>query len=185
MSLPGGKAVAEIRLYDFRELQLTIAYQQLHEPSKIQRKLSKIKKIILIQGANLTYLGKREPEIYGRTTPDELNTTLLDYAERRNFELEIFYTNVEGEAINQIYRCADQGFDGLVMNPAGFSYSGYALKDCIKGAGLPYVEIHISNVAKRNIHCVLSEVSVGVITGFGMYGYQLALDAMLQHLDGT
>ncbi len=83
MSLPGGKAVAEIRLYDFRELQLTIAYQQLHEPSKIQRKLSKIKKIILIQGANLTHLGKREPEIYGRTTPDELNTTLLDYAERR------------------------------------------------------------------------------------------------------
>jgi 3-dehydroquinate dehydratase-2 len=96
-------------------------------------------------------LGKREPEIYGRTTPDELNTTLLDYAKSRNFELEIFYTNLEGEAINQIYRCADQGFDGLVMNPAGFSYSGYALKDCIKGARLPYVEIHISNVAKRNI----------------------------------
>jgi 3-dehydroquinate dehydratase-2 len=185
MSLPGGKAVAEIRLYDFRELRLTIAYQQLHEPSKIQRKLSKIKKIILIQGANLTYLGKREPEIYGHTTPDELNTTLLDYAKGRNFELEIFYTNVEGEAINRIYGCADQGFDGLVMNPAGFSYSGYALKDCIKGAGLPYIEIHISNVAKRNIHCVLSEISVGVITGFGMYGYQLALDAMLQHLDGT
>jgi 3-dehydroquinate dehydratase-2 len=152
---------------------------------KIQRKLSKIKKIILIQGANLNYLGKREPEIYGHTTPDELNTTLLDYAKRRNSELEIFYTNVEGEAINRIYRCADQGFDGLVMNPAGFSYSGYALKDCIKGAGLPYVEIHISNVAKRNIHCVLSEVSVGVITGFGIYGYQLALDAMLQHLDAT
>ena len=185
MSVTGGKAGAEIRLYDFRELRLTIAYQQLHEPSKIQRKLSKIKKIILIQGANLNYLGKREPEIYGRTTPDELNTTLLDYAKRRNFELEIFYTNVEGEAINRIYRCADQGFDGLVMNPAGFSYSGYALKDCIKGAGLPYIEIHISNVAKRNIHCVLSEVSVGVITGFGIYGYQLALDAMLQHLDGT
>jgi 3-dehydroquinate dehydratase-2 len=89
---------------------------------------------------------------------------------------------VEGEAINRIYRCADQGFDGLVMNPAGFSYAGYALKDCIKGAGLPYVEIHISNVAKRNIHCVLSEISVGVITGFGIYGYQLALDAILHHL---
>ena len=99
--------------------------------------MSKIRKIILIQGANLTYLGKREPEIYGRTTPDELNSTLLDYAKRRNFELEIFYTNMEGEAINRIYRCADQGFDGLVMNPAGFSYSGYALRDCVKGAGLP------------------------------------------------
>jgi 3-dehydroquinate dehydratase-2 len=69
--------------------------------------------------------------------------------------------------------------------PSTSRISGYALKDCIKGAGLPYVEIHISNVAKRNIHCVLSEISVGAITGFGMYGYQLALDAMLQHLDGT
>ena len=92
---------------------------------------------------------------------------------------------MEGEAINRIYRCADQGFDGLVMNPTGFSYSGYALKDCVKGAGLPYVDIEISTVVKRNIHCVLSEVSVGVITGFGIYGHQLALDAMLQHRDGT
>jgi len=92
---------------------------------------------------------------YGRTTPDQLDTTLLDYAKRRDIELEIFYTNLEGEAINKIYRCADLGFDGLVMNPAGFSYSGYALKDCIKGAGLPYVEIHISNVAKRNIRSIV------------------------------
>jgi 3-dehydroquinate dehydratase II len=61
----------------------------------------------------------------------------LDYAKIRNFELEIFYTNLEGEAINQIYRCADEAFDGLVMNPAGFSYSGYALKDCIKGSRAP------------------------------------------------
>ena len=147
--------------------------------------MSETKKILLIQGANLTYLGKREPEIYGRTTPAELNATLLDYARKKGFELEIFYTNLEGEAIDRIYLCADRGFDGLVMNPAGFSYAGYALKDCVKGAGLPYVEIHISNIAKRNIHCVLSEISVGVITGFGMYGYQLALDAMLQHLEAA
>jgi 3-dehydroquinate dehydratase-2 len=83
--------------------------------------MSKIKKIILIQGANLTYLGKREPEIYGRTTPDELNTTLLDYAKRRNFELEIFYTNLEGEAINRIYLCADQGFRNAGFQGCGGS----------------------------------------------------------------
>jgi len=114
-----------------RGLPLTMTYQRISRTSKTHRKLSKLKKIILIQGANLNYLGKREPEIYGRTTPDELNTTLLDYARRRSFELEIFYTNLEGEAINRIYQCADQGFDGVVMNPAGFSYAGYALKDCI------------------------------------------------------
>lgn len=147
-------------------------------------KVSDQKKIILIQGANLTYLGKREPDIYGTTRPDELNATLLNYAQKSGLILEIFYTNVEGEAIDKIYQCADDGFDGIVMNPAGFSYAGYALKDCIKGAALPYVEVHISNIAKRNIHCVLSEVSVGLITGFGLFGYQLALDAMLHHLRG-
>ncbi|MGA7215576.1 MAG: type II 3-dehydroquinate dehydratase [Terrimicrobiaceae bacterium] len=146
--------------------------------------MSDQKKIILIQGANLTYLGKREPDIYGTTRPDELNATLLNYAQKSGLILEIFYTNVEGEAIDKIYQCADDGFDGIVMNPAGFSYAGYALKDCIKGAALPYVEVHISNIAKRNIHCVLSEVSVGLITGFGLFGYQLALDAMLHHLRG-
>src|SRR5262249_22533209 len=72
------------------------------------------------------------------------------------YQLEIFYTNIEGEAINRIYQAVDEGFDGLVMNPAGFTYAGFALKDCIKGAGLPYVEVHISSIAKRNIHCVVA-----------------------------
>jgi 3-dehydroquinate dehydratase-2 len=68
------------------------------------------------------------------------------------------------------------------MNPAGFTYAGFALKDCIKGAGLPYVEVHISNIAKRNIHCVLSDVAEGMITGFGIHSYILGLDAMLEIL---
>jgi 3-dehydroquinate dehydratase-2 len=139
-------------------------------------------KILLVQGANLTYLGKREPEIYGTTTPEELESMLMQHARKEGFELEIFYTNAEGEAINRIYEAADSGVDGLVMNPAGFTYAGYALKDCVKGSGLPYVEIHISNIAKRNIHCVLSDASVGILTGFGMHGYILALDAMVHIL---
>jgi 3-dehydroquinate dehydratase-2 len=107
---------------------------------------------------------------------------LLAHAADHDYELEIFYTSHEGAAIDRIYQAADEGVDGLVMNPAGFTYAGYALRDCIKGAGLPYVEIHISNIAARNIHCVLSDVSVGFITGFGMHGYILALDAMLEIL---
>lgn len=141
-----------------------------------------MKKILLVQGANLNYLGKREPEIYGTTTPEQLNERLYAHAKKQNCQLEIFYTNIEGEAIDKIYEAADNKFDGLVMNPAGFSYAGYALKDCVKGANLPYVEIHISSIAKRNIHCVLSEVAEGLITGFGMHGYILALDAMLEIL---
>jgi 3-dehydroquinate dehydratase II len=140
-------------------------------------------KILLLQGANANYLGKREPAVYGSTTVDELNAMLHRHAEGKGYSLDIFYTNVEGEAINRIYRAADEGFDGLVMNPAGFTYAGYALKDCIRGAGLPYVEIHISNIHKRRIESVLSDASEGVITGFGVYGYLLALDAMLHLLN--
>jgi 3-dehydroquinate dehydratase II len=139
-------------------------------------------KILIVQGANLTFLGRREPAIYGTTTAAELDAMLQRHAREHGYELDIFYTNIEGEAINRIYRAVDEGFDGLVMNPAGFTYAGYALKDCIKGAALPYVEVHISNIAKRNIHCVLSDISEGFITGFGMYSYVLGLDAMLEIL---
>jgi 3-dehydroquinate dehydratase-2 len=141
-----------------------------------------VAKILLLQGANLTFLGRREPEIYGSTTPAELDAMLQVHARDHGYQLEIFYTNIEGEAINRIYQATDEGFDGLVMNPAGFTYAGFALKDCIKGAALPYVEVHISSIAKRNIHCVLSDVAEGVITGFGMHSYILGLDAMLEIL---
>jgi 3-dehydroquinate dehydratase-2 len=140
------------------------------------------RKILLIQGANLTFLGRREPELYGRTTREELDKDLMQFAYDKHFELEIFYSNIEGATINRLEQAVDQGFHGLVMNPAGFSYAGYALKDCIKGVALPYVEIHISNISKRGIHCVLSEISQGLITGFGLYGYKLALIAMLEIL---
>lgn len=140
-------------------------------------------KILLLQGANANYLGKREPTVYGSTTVDELSAMLHRHAEEKDYSLDIFYTNVEGEAINRIYRAVDEGFDGLVMNPAGFTYAGYALKDCVRGAGLPYVEIHISHILKRRIESVLSDAAEGVITGFGVYGYLLALDAILHLLN--
>ena len=137
--------------------------------------------ILLLQGANLTFLGRREPEIYGSTTPAELDAILRRHAHDHAYQLEIFYTNIEGEAINRIYQAVDEGCDGL-MNPAGFTYAGFALKDCIKEGGLPYVEVHISSIAKRNIHCVLSDVAEGMITGFGIHSYILGLDAMLEIL---
>jgi 3-dehydroquinate dehydratase-2 len=139
-------------------------------------------KILLVQGANLTFLGRREPAIYGTTTAAELDAMLQAHAGKRGYVVDIFYSNIEGEAIDRIYRAVDEGFDGLVMNPAGFTYAGFALKDCVKGAGLPYVEVHISNIAKRGIHCVLSEVSEGLITGFGIHSYILGLEAMLEIL---
>jgi len=141
-----------------------------------------MRRILLLQGANMIRLGKREPEIYGTTTAKELDEMVQAHAAKNGYALEIFYTNVEGEAINRIYAAADAGVDGLVMNPAGFNHAGYALRDCVRGAGLPYVEVHMSNVEKRGIHSVLSVVAEGVVYGFGTYSYSLGLDAMLNLL---
>ncbi len=136
-------------------------------------------RILLLQGANLSYLGKREPEIYGTTMAAELDAMLQRHAKEKKYKLEIFYTNIEGEAINRIYQAADGGVDGVVMNPGGFTYAGYALRDCMKGAALPYIEVHIRNLESHGIHSVLAGVANGVIHGFGLRSYILGLDAML------
>ena len=135
--------------------------------------------ILLIQGANMVWLGKREPEFYGTTTAAELDAIVLKEAAARNLDLQIRYTNIEGEAINWIYEAASNGTEALLMNPAGFSTAGFALRDCLKAVrGLPYVEIHITNVEARGIRPVTSGDANGVIAGFGIDSYILALDAI-------
>ena len=140
-------------------------------------------RILLLQGANLTYLGKREPEIYGTTTAEELNATLQEHAQRHGYHLEIFYTNFEGEAIERIYQAADAGFDGLVMNPAGFTHAGHALRECVLALPFPYVEVHMTNIAKRGLVSAVAPAAVGTIAGFGLHSYVLGLDAVLRLLD--
>lgn len=142
----------------------------------------KAMKILLLQGANMTYLGRRQPELYGTTTAAELDAMLLAFANEHGFELEIFYSNIEGEAINRLYRAVDEGFDGLVMNPAGFGYAGYALKDCLAALPFPYIEVHMTNIEKRGIRPITREVAKGVISGFGIQSYFLGLDAMRSFL---
>lgn len=135
-------------------------------------------KILLLQGANMTFLGRRPPELYGTTSAAELDAMLLAHAKTNGFELEIFYSNIEGEAINRLYRAVDEGFDGLVMNPAGFGYAGYALRDCLAALPFPYIEVHMTNIEKRDIQPITRGVAKGVIFGFGIQSYFLGLDAM-------
>ena len=135
-------------------------------------------KILLIQGANLNYLGKREPEIYGLTTAAELDHLVKAKAQALGLELEVFYTNIEGEAINRIYQAVEEGCDALIMNPGGFTHAGYALKECISGTRLPYIEVHLTNLAKRKVHSVLAEAATAVIYGLGVKSYLLALEAI-------
>ena len=139
--------------------------------------------ILLIQGANMAYLGKRQPELYGTTTAAELDARLHAHAQERGYGLEILYTHSEGEAIERIYRAVEAGIDGIVMNPAGFTYAGYALRDCLLAVPLPYVEVHMTNIEKRDIRSVVSVAARGVIAGLGVRSYILGLDAMLMLLE--
>ena len=140
-------------------------------------------KILLIQGANMEYLGIRQPEIYGRTTAAELDEIMTKAATEMSIELDIRYTNIEGEAINFIYEADRNKSDGLLMNPAGFHYAGHALADCIKAIAMPYIEIHMSNIDARGFRSVIAPTAVGMISGFGIDSYLLALDAMRRHLN--
>lgn len=136
-------------------------------------------RILVIQGANMAYLGKREPEIYGTTTAAELDDMLQRRARERDVALEIFYTHIEGEAIGRIYQAAEDGIDGLLMNPAGFLHAGYALRDCVGAMKIPCVEVHMTNIEKRGRKSVTAEAARGTIAGFGVRSYFMGLDVLL------
>ncbi len=139
-------------------------------------------KLLLVQGANLNSLGNRQGNTYGATTAEQLDTLLKQHALSFNYDLEIFYTNLEGEAINKVYESVEAGVDGILANPAGFTYNAYALRDCLKYVKPPYIEIHLTNIDQRNIRSVMSEAALGMIQGFGIDSYFIALEAMLKVL---
>ena len=135
-------------------------------------------KILVVQGANMARLGKRQPEIYGTTTAAELDEIMRRHAASRGYTLEIFYTHVEGEAIGRVYQAMDDGIDGLVINPAGFLHAGFALRDCLRSFEPPIVEVHMSNIDKRGLHSVTAEAARGIVAGFGIRSYLMGLDAV-------
>ena len=139
-------------------------------------------KILLIQGPNMSYLGRRQPELYGKTSAAELNSMLRAHARANQYKLGLFYTHSESEAIERLYRAVDEGVHGLVMNPAAFLFAGYALRDCLRAVPFPYVEVHMTNIEKRGLHSILAETAVGFIAGFGIQSYFLGLEAMLRRL---
>ena len=135
-------------------------------------------KVLCLQGANMEYLGIRQPEIYGTTDLQTLHAMLLDEAKGLGIDLDIRVSNLEGEAIGWIYECDRAGYAGLLMNPAGFSYAGYALRDCLRGIRMPAVEVHMSNIERRAMKSVTAEACVGVVTGFGLRSYFHGLRAL-------
>ncbi|TAK41979.1 MAG: type II 3-dehydroquinate dehydratase [Betaproteobacteria bacterium] len=139
-------------------------------------------KILLIQGPNMSYLGKRQPELYGRTTAAQLDAMLLAHAKTNGYRLDIFYTHSESEAIERLYRAVEEKIDGLAMNPAAFVFAGYALRDCLRAVPFPYVEVHMTNIEKRGIRSILAETAAGLVAGFGVQSYLLGLEGLLAQL---
>ena len=123
-------------------------------------------------------LGKRQPELYGTTTAAELDALLLKEAKTLGLDRDIRYTNIVGEAINWIYEADESGVDGLLFNPAGFVYAGYALRDCLKAVSLPRIEVHMTNLERRGMHSVTADASDGMIMGLGVHSYIHGLRAL-------
>ncbi len=138
--------------------------------------------LLLIQGANMEYLGRRQPELYGTMTAKELDGLLRRRARELGAKLDIVYTNTEGAAVTAILKADRAGIDGVLFNPAAFLHAGHALRDCLKSIRAPAIEIHMTNIEKRGYHSVTAEAAIGVIAGFGVTSYLLALEAMVARL---
>jgi 3-dehydroquinate dehydratase-2 len=137
------------------------------------------KKILVLNGPNLNLLGRRQPEIYGKLTLAEIEQRVRALAKDLGVEIEFRQSNSEGELVTWVQEAAGQ-FAALVFNPAAYTHTSLALRDAISAAGIPTVEIHLSNIHKREPfrhHSHIAEVAVGQIAGFGVDSYLLGLRA--------
>jgi 3-dehydroquinate dehydratase-2 len=142
--------------------------------------------LLVINGPNLNLLGTREPEHYGLDTLEKINQRLEQQASARKISIECVQSNAEAELIGHVHRAGKEGVRFILINPAAFTHTSVALRDALIGVGIPFIEIHLSNVHAREAfreHSYFSDIAVGVISGLGALGYELALQAALQHLE--
>lgn len=141
--------------------------------------------ILVLQGPNLNLLGSREPGIYGTTTLADIERQLTQQAQTQGHQIEHLQSNAEHVLIERVHSAQADGTDFIIINPAAFTHTSVALRDALAGVGIPFIEVHISNVHAREQfrqHSYLSDIAVGVICGLGVQGYELALSAALQQL---
>lgn len=142
-------------------------------------------RILILNGPNLNLLGTREPEKYGTQTLADIEIMLRAEASKNNVEIEFYQSNVEGELVNKIQE-AKGSFDGIVMNPAAYTHTSVAIRDAISGVCIPTVEIHLSNIYKREEFrhtSMTAPACIGQIAGFGAQSYKLGLIAVIDYLN--
>ena len=143
-----------------------------------------MKKILVLNGPNLNLLGSREPGVYGRVTLDEINQKLSQLAAQNGANVSTLQSNAEAELIGRIHAARSDGTDFIIINPAAFTHTSVALRDALAAVAIPFVEVHLSNVHAREAfrkESYFSDLAVGVISGLGAMGYELAMQYALQH----
>ena len=147
--------------------------------------MSKNTSILVIQGPNLNLLGSREPDVYGKTTMDDIHQKLGEIAKAHAVDLNTYQSNHEGELIDRIQKAKQDGVDFIIINPGAFTHTSVALRDVLAGVAIPFMEVHLSNIHQREEfrkHSYLSDIATGVICGLGAIGYELALQAAITRL---
>jgi 3-dehydroquinate dehydratase-2 len=145
-------------------------------------------KILVIHGPNLNLLGRREPEIYGTQTLEEVNAQIRAHAEAKGIAVETFQSNHEGEIIDRIHSAAcDErlGCDALVINPGAYTHYSYAIRDAVQGVGVPTIEVHLSDIRAREPfrrNSVIAPVCLDQISGLGVRSYLRAIDALAERI---
>jgi len=143
--------------------------------------------IAVIHGPNLNILGSRETDIYGTETMSDINSRLEAVAQKDGFKIETFQSNSEGAIIDYIHLCANR-VDGIVINPGAYTHTSIAIRDAISGVAIPAVEVHLSNIHRREKfrrHSFIAPVCIGQICGFGGFSYEAGLLALVKHITGN
>jgi len=144
--------------------------------------MAKAKKILVIHGPNLNLLGSREPQHYGAQTLQQIDNHLVDRARNHGADVAVFQSNSEAELIDQIHHARLEGVEIIIVNPAAFTHTSVGLRDALAAVRIPFIEVHLSNVFAREKfrhHSYFSDLALGVISGMGATGYELALDYAL------
>jgi 3-dehydroquinate dehydratase-2 len=143
----------------------------------------RMRKIFVINGPNLNLLGTREPDVYGTTTLRQIVQMLKNEARQRGVKIGAYQSNHEGSIIDVIQRLPGKGYSGLIINPGAFTHYSYAIRDAIKAAGLPAVEVHLSDIEKREEFrkvSVIREICIDQVKGLGPKGYVKALELLIE-----
>ncbi len=141
--------------------------------------------LLVLNGPNLNLLGRREPQHYGRVGLEQINARLAELAAEHR--LSTFQSNAEHALVERIHAAANEGVEFIIFNPAAFTHTSVALRDALLGTGIPFIEVHLSNVHAREDFrrtSYFSDIAVGIISGLGAQGYELALQAALRYLAG-